>query len=1385
MWPFKATLTAAFLLRACIGSMNDTHRLHLLPRVAWICLLILAATSANGWQMQQAPLMTRWAALVDTNAPLPEYPRPQMVRSNWMNLNGLWQFQAGATNDAVPTGQTLSGEILVPYPMESAISGVMQYHEFSWYRRTFTVPAGWSGQRIILHLDAVDWQATVYVNGQNVGIHRGGYDPFSYDITPYLNGGVNELIIQVYSPVDAGGQPRGKQTLYPGGIMYTSSSGLWQPAWLEPVDASGVSSLHIVPDVDNSQVRLTVNTYATSGVTVTATVLSNGIAISSATGSPQTELDIPVANANLWSPENPFLYGLQISVMHNGATNDSVTSYFGMRKISLQTVNGVAQMYLNNKAYFEMGPLDQGFWPDGVYTAPTDDALKYDLQQEKALGFNMVRKHIKVERQRWYYWADTLGILVWQDMPSCNSYTGNPTPPNVNSNQFMLELTNMVVNHWNSPAIIMWDTFNESQGQQDTAGGVGQATTASLVQLVKTTDPSRLVDQASGGNYYGAGDVFDSHSYPQPGDPMTTTQAPVDGEYGGIGFQMAGHLWNPALAGGNYVGANTTNDIATIYDTFSDDLVYNKSTSGLNAAVYTQITDVENECNGLMTYDRYLKPNLSLIHGSNQKAITAKMSITTVLPTSQNQGRTWQYTTATPAANWYATNFIAAGWSSGQAGFGTAGTPNAVVRTTWNTSDIWIRQTFTVGALTPADRAKLVFNVYHDEACEIYVNGILAASATGYNGGYILLPMNAAGQNALIANGTNIIAVHCNNTTGGQDIDVGISKENLIVNALVVPTDYLNYWNLDETTGTLANDSAGGDTATVAGATWSSAGKINGCLSFNGLDNYAQVTNTIGGDFSISFWVKTTQAAGTGQWYGGRCLVDGYVAPGFNDFGTSLNGSTFAFGTGNPDMTIASTTAINDGAWHQCVATREQDDGALAIYVDGSLQATGTGGTNLLGAATYLRFGSRQSGANYFNGSLDDIRIYNRVLGSSEVTALYLDSAAPASAPTNLVAIASNGHVSLSWSGVPAMSGYDLLRATNSGGPYTSVAILSDTSYTDSSIANATTYYYVVAAVNSLGDGTDSLPVNVTPSLAASLKTWFKADSLSGLANGAAVSDWPDLSGNGGDATQTNPSRQPVYVTGAMNGLPVVRFNAATSNYLTLTRPVQDDFTIFCLYRSSQGIGTAANFFSGAGLVNGEVAGVTDDFGTSLNASGQILAGTGEPDTTAASATGYNDGQPHEFTFVRTESTGAIALYVDGTLSATATGGTETLTAPGQLILGAQQTLINYLSGDIAEVKIYDSALADSDRISQENKLIYKWGIRAVPSLLPASLSLNMKSFTINWPSTASGWVLYYATNLALPAWFPVTNAVGTNNSQFGVTVPLDSGTRFFRLSVP
>jgi hypothetical protein len=1345
-----------------------------LSAVLLCAILAFQATSVSGWQMQQGPLMTQWAAQVDTNNPLPEYPRPQMVRSNWMNLNGIWQFQPGTTNtDPVPTNQTLSSQILVPYPMESAISGVMQYHAWSWYRRIFSVPASWSGQHVILHFDAVDWQAQVFINGQSLGTHRGGYDALSYDITGLLTtNGTQELIVQVYNPVDNGSQPRGKQTLYPGGIMYTSASGPWQPVWLEPVDVAGAQNLVIVPDVDNSRLRLTVNAYNNASIQVYAEALAGTNVVSTGSGVTGAELDLPIANPKLWSPDNPFLYSLQITLVNAGVTNDFVTSYFGMRKISTNFVNGVPRIFLNNQIIYGMGPLDQGFWPDGIYTAPTDNALKYDLQEEKALGFNSVRKHIKVERQRWYYWADTLGLMVWQDMPSCNSYTGNPSPPAINATQFEAELSAMVTNHWNSPCIIMWDVFNEAQGEAGSGNGVGQASTASLVQLVENLDPYRLVNQASGGSYFGVGNVLDNHSYPAPGNPVSTNLAPVCGEFGGIGLVVPGHLWNPAQAGGSYIPSDNASGIAPIYDQFVDEIVGFKA-GGLNASIYTQITDVENECNGLMTYDRVLKPDPTRIMLSNQKAITGQAVSTVVLPTSQSQNRTWKYSTNTNivSTNWYATSFNDSSWSSGLAPFGQ-GDPGVV--TAWNTANIWIRQWFPVGSLTPSQISNLAFDIFYDEGCEIYINGVLAATTTGYVTTYVEVPMNAAGQGALLLNSSNLIAIHCVQTTGGQEIDAGISSVITSANTYVPPVDYAAWWRLDETNGTIAYDYSGnGDNAIVSGAAWNPQGKINGCLSFNGTNSYAQVNRDVTNDFSVAFWLQTMQVGGTGNWRQGSALVDGSAGPGANDFGTALVGNQLAFGMGNPDTTLLSTTPVNDGAWHFCVATRVQSTGVMQLYVDGSLQAQGSGNTNSVNATAYLRFGASLSSGGFFSGNLDEIKIYDRALGNLEIAALYADGNVPPAPPANLTANAGNAQVSLNWWESPVASFYNVGRSLTSGGLFTLIGSTSSASFTDSNVINGVKYYYVVSAMDSAGQSVLSTEVSAEP---VNVVAWFKADSIAGLTNGAAIADWADSSGQGNDAIQTNSLRRPMYLTNAMNGLPVVHFNSAGSNYLSFNRPVQDDFTIACVFRSSQGLNSGPYYYSGAGLVSGEVSGVINDFGTCLFANGEVAAGTGNPDVSVDSTSGYNDGRPHLLVFKRVESSGLVSLYVDGTLGGTTTGGTQSLTSPSVLVLGAQKTLLYFLTGDIAEVKIYNSALSDNDRVALQNSLAAKWGISglAAPAVLTAAPGNG--SVTLNWSvaANASGYLLQRATNIggpftivATPSASPFTDTHVTNGTTY------------------
>jgi hypothetical protein len=715
--------------------------------------------------MKQAPLMTPWAAQVNPSAPWPEYPRPQMVRNDWLSLNGLWQFQASEAPDAVPSGKELTNTILVPFPMESPISGVMAYHPNSWYRRTFTVPPAWKGRKIILHLDAVSWESEVFINGKSVNVHKGSYDPISCDITPFLSGsGPQELIVRVFSPVSNGGQPRGKQTLYPHGIMYTSSSGIWQSVWLEPVVASGISSLKFTPDVDASQLHLTVNSYAAQGVTVSVQVSSNGVPVGTVSGKANQDLAVPVPHARLWSPTDPFLYDLKVTAHKKGGEADVVTSYFGMRKISVGTIDGIKKMLLNNKFVFQLGPLDQGFWPDGNYTAPTDAALRSDIEAEKAFGFNMVRKHIKVEPARWYYWADKLGILVWQDMPSVNSYIHKPEVAQpIDKPQFELELNCMIDNRWNSPSIIMWVIFNENQGQHDVA---------ELVNAVKAKDPSRLVNQGSGGPHVGAGDIFDMHSYPAPGCPATiTNQVRVCGEFGGIYCAMAGHLWDPNLSAGTYTKANDPAQLLAKYGQFMNDILWLKSSSGLSAGVYTETTDVENERNGLLTYDRVMKLSADKIREVNQRAIESTLNVAPLVPTAQTETVHWKYTNSQPADDWFSTTFDDHAWTAAPGGFGEGG------RTAWRTPDIWLRHEFSADNLSPEEVGQLVLVIEHRGDSQIYLNGVLAAEAPGRSSTYTLQELSAAAKTALVSNGKNVLAVHCHRLKAPPFIDAGLARE--------------------------------------------------------------------------------------------------------------------------------------------------------------------------------------------------------------------------------------------------------------------------------------------------------------------------------------------------------------------------------------------------------------------------------------------------------------------------------------------------------------------------------------------------------------------------------------------------------------------------------
>lgn len=621
--------------------MKHTRRMLLL-----LSLLTLLSSAFIGratpvsaaWQPKTPPLSTPWTSQVSPSNALPEYPRPQMVRSEWQNLNGEWQFSGASAGQTPPFNQNLSESILVPFPIESALSGIQRYQERMWYRRNFTIPSGWNGRRVQLHFGAVDWQATVFVNGVNVGSHQGGFDGFSFDITNQLRSGANELIVGVYDPTDAGGQPIGKQRNNPSGIFYTGASGIWQTVWLEPTPSAFVTRLNMTPDVAGQRLRLTVLGAGVNGQTVQVTARTGNTAVGTATGVVGSEISLPVPNPRLWSPDDPFLYDLDVSLRNGSSVVDSVTSYFGMRSVGMKLVNGVLRPTINGQFVFQMGTLDQGYWPDGIYTAPTDEALKFDIQQHKNLGYNMIRKHIKVEPQRWYYWADKIGLLVWQDMPLMKL----ETPSTAARTQFEIELREMIDELRSTTSIVMWVVQNEGWGQYDQAR---------LADYTKALDPTRLVNNMSGINCCGAvdggnGDVADWHVYVGPGSPEpSASRIAVLGEFGGYGLRYQGHTWNngPFFS---YQELASSAELTSKYVGLvksTQNLMYNP---GLSAAVYTEITDVEGEINGIFTYDRaILKVDANQLRTAHANLINASRQLNNQRLIPLNQYRSLQVMT--------------------------------------------------------------------------------------------------------------------------------------------------------------------------------------------------------------------------------------------------------------------------------------------------------------------------------------------------------------------------------------------------------------------------------------------------------------------------------------------------------------------------------------------------------------------------------------------------------------------------------------------------------------------------------------------------------------------------------------------------------------------
>ncbi len=731
-----------------------------------VCAAVGCGASAGAdWQPADGPLMTPFAKDVSPTNALPEYPRPQMVRRDWRNLNGLWQWAPAEEGQAPPVGQDLEGEILVPYPIESALSGVMEHHDRLVYRRTFQVPGAWRDGRVLLHFGGVDWEATVYVNGKKVGHHRGGYDPFTVDVTDALTaGGEQELIVAVYDPTNQGDQPRGKQVLKPKGIWYTPVTGIWRTVWLEPVPERHIGRLVLTPDVDEQALRVRVVPAGDpKGLRARVTVTADGNRAGACTAEPQGDaLDglVLISKPRLWSPDDPFLYDLKVELLAGDRVLDTVTGYAGLRKIAIgKGPAGKTRMLLNGKFVFQVGPLDQGWWPDGLYTAATDEALRYDVAMTKRLGFNFARKHVKVEPDRWYYWCDRLGLMVWQDMPNGN----NKSPEG--KKQFQRELKELVTDYANHPSIIMWVVFNEGWGQHDTER---------YGRLVKGWDPSRLVSNASGWTDKACGDILDVHSYPKPkGAAPEPDRAAVQGEFGGLGLGVPGHMWEKKHWG--YRGMADRNELTRGYEDLMRTIYKMKDDPGLSGAVYTQTSDVEIECNGLMTYDRaVLKPVVERVAAVNRgdfSRVPPPPVLKTVVPTSEKTPQTWRYTTEKPPAGWTKPGFDDSGWKRGPGGFGTKGTPGAVVGTPWKTADIWLRRQVT---LPKGTYHNLHLRIHHDEDAQVYLNGVKAADYKKFLSEYQNRPMRKEAAKALKAGEKAVMAVHCHQTRGGQFIDVGL-----------------------------------------------------------------------------------------------------------------------------------------------------------------------------------------------------------------------------------------------------------------------------------------------------------------------------------------------------------------------------------------------------------------------------------------------------------------------------------------------------------------------------------------------------------------------------------------------------------------------------------
>lgn len=742
-------------------------------RVFFSILLVISFSSTIAqWKPVGDKIATEWKAEVNTDNAWKEYPRPQLVRQTWKNLNGLWEYAIVEKGKSSP--EQFQGEILVPYCIESSLSGVKKAllpTQELWYKRSISVPNDWRNKNVILHFGAVDYKTTVYVNDKLVGEHTGSSDPFSFDITPYVNlSGNQEIKVKVWDPTDSDIQPRGKQALKPFGFWYTAVSGIWQTVWLEPVNKTSIQVLNPVPDIDNKLITLHSVVANRSGNELLKVKISfKGKTISEQVVKYKDALSFKLSDPVLWSPDLPAIYDLDIQLKRGSEVLDSFTSYFAMRKIALgKDVNGYTKLMLNNKPLFQWGVLDQGWWPESLLTPPSDEALKYDMEVVKRLGFNMIRKHIKVEPARFYYHADTMGLLVWQDMPSGFLKIQHPEQhvkfdakedwkrPEDSAKDFEKEWKSIIDNLKFFPSIVVWVPFNEGWGQYDSKR---------IAAWTQNYDKARLVNATSGWTDRNVGDMFDAHQYPgpsmEPGE-QNPGRAIVLGEFGGLGWPIKGHLWEDSRRNWGY---RTYLDKAEYTLEYSKVIknVYPLISRGLAAAIYTQTSDVEAEVNGLMTYDRkVLKVPEDEARALHEQLFRAYSKHQMLISDSEVKSSSLNISSEFPGEGWNLNSSLITNFKKVE---GPAKLKQG--------DSVWAINSFSNAQLS----GKLAMKLYAQGDLKIYLNGNLVydkkiLTKRHYD------ELNLSDFNQYVKEGQNIIGLELKNVTADSDFDFGVYQFN-------------------------------------------------------------------------------------------------------------------------------------------------------------------------------------------------------------------------------------------------------------------------------------------------------------------------------------------------------------------------------------------------------------------------------------------------------------------------------------------------------------------------------------------------------------------------------------------------------------------------------